>query len=171
MTETTFEERQGEGLVRLIKALPADDTIYLNHLETIGSILRDFAGELAGRKLAVNRGEMTTERATELTRSDTLMLGEAFLGKSDIFVVTDWNTPEQLGEFLRKALNIADGPEVAPAAMFAKFASEMLDIIETAYSTLDEQWQPQADGLIEYYGNLLIGLELTDEPPSAAAEG
>ncbi|HYH22024.1 MAG TPA: hypothetical protein VD995_25745 [Azospirillum sp.] len=93
-------------------------------------------------------------------------LNAVFLGQTgfDTIVVHGWNSPEQLGAFLRDTLDFDFPPEECVRATLVHMATHVMYALQGS----QPDWKDQVDSLVAEVRDLLLGrLPAGEEPPVA----
>jgi hypothetical protein len=128
--------------------LLADGRTYLNTANVVDRIIRDFTIDVMDD---VGKPDFMAVFDFQCRRMNNLFLG---ITQSDEYMTSAWNTPEQLGEYILKALRINDETRLAVRAAFAWYFEQVLDV-----------WKPGAQfdpatvkPIIDFMRNALLGI-------------
>ena len=121
--------------------------VLLNSADVVDRIIREFTTEIIG---LIGQDDFMARLDFECRRLNGLFLG---LTPSDTYQRGPWNAPEQLGEYMLKALRINGTSRLAVRDAFAWYVDKLLDTIGTG-SEFDEA---KVAPLIGELRNALLG--------------
>ncbi len=143
-----------------------DEKPSLNTPDAVNGIVKFFTSEIL-RKFAMVGSNMTLEDFTRLVQTESERLNFLFLGYGegpDINFMRDtWNTPAQLGHFVRIAERVSGDTRTAVRDMFASLAADAVATFAHHHSDPVEIWGWQLDALNESVCSNLLGLPGDDE--------
>lgn|GEM_PF-661300 len=142
-----------------------DEKPSLNTPDAVNGIVKFFTSEIL-RKFAMTGDSMTIEEFQSLIISESERLNFLFLGFGegpDInFTRGIWNTPRELGKFVRVAEAMDSDCRTAVRDMFISLAADVITTFEQHHSDAVEDWGWKLDALIEGVASTLLGLPCTD---------
>jgi hypothetical protein len=142
-----------------------NDKPWLNSVDSVNGIVQAFVSETL-RKFAMTGDSMTVEEFKSLIISESGRLNFLFLGFGegpDInFTRGIWNTPGELGKFVRVAEAMDGDWRSAVGDMFISLAADVITTFEQHHSDPIEDWGWKLDALIEGVASTLLGLPCSD---------
>jgi hypothetical protein len=125
-----------------------DGRTYLMTANVVDRLIRDFTIDLMDK---VGDPDFMWHLDFECTRMNNLFLG---ITPSKEYLVSNWNAPDQLGEYVLKALRINDETRHGVKAAFAWYFGEMLDLWTQGADFDSATIKP----LLDFFRNALMGL-------------
>lgn len=132
---------------------PGSGRVWLNSVEVVDRLVRDFA-----RDVLEQLGKRTDFMAwldMECRRMNGLFLG---LTPSDLYDTGPWNSPDQLGEYVLKALQIEGETRLAVRDAFMVFASKLIKVAKEGGGEFSEFDQRRLEALVGMLRAALLGL-------------
>ncbi len=122
--------------------------IWLNTASVVDRIIRDFTGEVLD---LVGRDDFMAQLDFRCRAMNGLFLGTS---QSDTYQRGPWNAPDQLGEYVLKALSIDGETRLAVRDAFTVYVSAVLNAVDP-----DAEFDAAAlEPLIAHLRNALLGL-------------
>jgi hypothetical protein len=125
-----------------------DGRTYLNTANVVDRLIRDFTIDLMDE---VGKPGFMARMDFECRRMNNLFLG---ITPSSEYMVSDWNTPDQLGEYILQAMRINDETRLGVRAAFAWYFEQVLDAWTPGAAFDPEKVKP----IIDFMRNALLGL-------------
>ncbi len=145
---------------------------WLNTADTVNGSVQSFASE-APRSYALISEGFTFDQFTHWVKTESERLNFLFLGygeSPDInFTRGVWNTPDQLGVFVRVAEGTSGDTRTAVRDMFASLAADTLATFAQHHQEPVEEWGWKLAALTESVASNLLGLPCDDEDLIAAS--
>lgn len=123
---------------------------WLNSADVVNRIIRNFAAELLQ---SLGRPDFMDWLAFACSSMNSLFLGD---GQSDVYSKGPWNRPDQLGEFVLKALQINGDTHTAVRDAFMVFANQMLSLVEEG--EFNQTHQAEIDDFVRRLRDALLGI-------------
>lgn len=131
---------------------PASGKEWLNSAHVVSRIVREFAVE-ALRIVGQGKPDVMDRLDFECRRMNSLFLGD---GQSDAYLKGPWNRPDQLGEFIGRAMKIDGRTDLAVRDAFMVFTDKLLNVAGgTEFGPQDEH---RLDVLVADMRDALLGL-------------
>jgi hypothetical protein len=128
--------------------LLADGRTYLNTANVVDRLIRDFTIDVMED---VGKPDFMAVFDFQCRRMNNLFLG---IAPSDEYLLSAWNAPDQLGEYILKALRINDETRLAVRAAFAWYFEQVIDVWKPG----DEFDAAKVTPIIDFLRNALLGL-------------
>lgn len=128
--------------------LLADGRTYLNTANVVDRLIRDFTIDVMDD---VGKPDFMARLDFECRRMNSLFLG---IIPSDEYLVSAWNAPDQLGEYILKALRINGETRLAVRDSFMWYFEQVLDVWKPGAEFDPETVKP----IIDFMRNALLGL-------------
>lgn len=153
------------GFGKLVERAVAENS--LGDFTVVNSLLRTFAHEAL-----TSQADGADAFAEELDRSSR-ELAKVFLGQGD-YTASEWNGPGQIDVYLARQEGVeSDDPVERVAGALVNMVLDLMQLGESMGSdnALNEQWQPQANQIINDYAHEFMGLPTSGfTPPKNAKE-
>lgn len=127
---------------------------WLNSAHVVSRVVRQFAADvlhLAGS----GRPDFMARLDFECRRMNSLFLGD---GQSDTYLKGPWNRPDQIGEFVGRALKIDGRTDLAVRDAFMVFADKIITAAEGSRDEFGPHHEHQLDTLVAEMRDALLGL-------------
>lgn len=141
---------------------PGDKAPWLNNVDTVNEIIRDFSTEVL-RKFGI----MPTDDFVAWLKSECERLNQLFLGyqpdeKRDDYKRGPWNVPDQMGQFVRVATKLDGENRFAVRDALMVMARDILTITAEHEGKDPSTWGWKIDGSIEQMASAILGLPFED---------
>ncbi len=149
--------------IRILLEPLGDGTPGVNDLEderVVGLLVRGYVDQCLALFQKVIGGELGQDAALDGIYGLAAALNEVFLGRSGFDTVTThpWNSPDQLGAFMRDALDLDFPPEESVRAGLIHLATQIMYALQGA----QPDWNEQVEAFVIEMRDLLLGRPTAD---------
>ncbi len=161
-------ERLHSDVRDVVGPTDGDNPPWLNQITVVDGIIRTFGNEFLKRVSAVEGRGADKQAMLDWLDYECNRLGWLFTGyepgeKREDFKRGPWNTPGQIGHFVRLRIMIDGEQRKAVRDAFALHAKELLDEVNLNEGKPVEEWGWKLDALIESLAYALLGLPFNVE--------
>lgn len=132
---------------------PGSDRVWLNSVDVVDRLIRDFSRDVLEQ--LGKRTDFMYWLDGECRRMNGLFLG---LSPSDRYDTGPWNSPDQLGEYVLKALQINGETRLAVRDAFMVFASKLIKVAKEGGGEFSDFDKARLDALVGMLRSALLGL-------------
>lgn len=139
--------------------MPEGENIYLNALDVMDTLIRGYANSVMEVRSRWDSGDIGQEEAIAEMKELARGLDSILMGKDPDFIVTGWNTPEQLGRYVQKHCKFNDDPANAVMGALGVFTSDLNRCVlaYTEGKQSEDDMKTNIDMLLETYTHMFLG--------------
>jgi len=129
---------------------------YLGDHVVVDGLLRNFAFQLL-----TQTGKLDEPSFMKALDSESKSLANIFLGQDERYPGPDWNTVGQIDVYVSRRVGIvSEDPQERVAGALISMIGELMELSQAIHDgkQIKEQWQWQANAVIDRYVRILMGL-------------